>query len=82
MKYKEKRSIFDTEPFDLILKLKVTKQIFFGQPNYDFLYVGNVHKNSILENINDIEHLKIKKFPQFFKKLPHFVIKKEISLLF
>jgi len=52
----------------LILKLKMTKQIFFGKPNYDFLYVGNVHENSFLKDKKDIERLKIAKFPPVFLK--------------
>ena len=54
----------------------MTKQIFFGMPNYDFLYFGNVHKNSILKDKKDTECLKIAKIPPIFEKVPHFVVKK------
>ena len=33
-----------------VTKLKVTKKLFFGKPIYDFQYVGNVHKRSVLED--------------------------------
>ena len=64
MKYKEKYGQNLTKSnLTLKLKLKVTKQIFFGRQNYDFLYVGNVYKSSILKDKKDIEHLKIAKIP-------------------
>ena len=50
MEYKEiYGQNFTQSDLTLILKLKVTKQIFFGMPYYDFLYVGNVPKSSILK---------------------------------
>ena len=67
MKYKEKYGQNLTQShLTLILKLKVTKQNFFGKPNYDYLYVGNVHKNSILKDKKDIERLKISKILPIF----------------
>ena len=45
----------ETEPFDLNIKVEGNKKIFFGKPIYDFLYVGNVHKRSILRDKKDIE---------------------------
>ena len=56
MKYKHKKGRKLTQShLTLILKLKVTKKLFFGKPIYDFLYVGNVHKRSILKDKKDIE---------------------------
>ena len=40
----------DTEFFDLDIKVEGYKKIFFGKPNYDFLYVGNVHESFILKD--------------------------------
>ena len=69
MKYKEKEGQNWTQShLTLILKLKLTKQILFGRQNYDFLYVGNVHKSSILKDKIDIERLKITKIPPKFLK--------------
>ena len=54
MKYKKGQNLTQSH-LTLILKLKVTKQIFFEKPNYDFLYVGNVYKSSILSDKENIE---------------------------
>ena len=57
----------DTEPFDLDIKIEGHKKIVFaGKPIYDFLYVGNVHKRSILKDKKDIERWKLHKFVPFF----------------
>ena len=51
MKYKHKKGQkLAQSHLTLILKLKVTKKLFFGKPTYDFLYDGNVHKRSILKD--------------------------------
>ena len=56
MKYKHQSGQKLTQSrLTLILKLNVTKQLLFWKPIYDFLYVGNVHKRSILKDKKDIE---------------------------
>ena len=45
----------ETEPFDLDIKVKGHKQIFFGKPIYDFLYVAYFHKRCILKDKKDFE---------------------------
>ena len=49
------RSKIDTEPFDFYIKVEGHKKMFSGKPIYDFLYVGNVYKRSILKDKKDIE---------------------------
>ena len=50
MKYKKIRSQFDTEPFDFDIEVKGDQTNIFLKANYEFLHVGNVHKNSILKD--------------------------------
>ena len=69
IKYKHKKGRKLTQNhLTLILKLNVTKKLFFGKPIYDFLYVGNVHKRSILKDKKDFERWKLQKFAPFSKK--------------
>ena len=40
----------DTEPFDLDIRIESHKKNYFKKPIYDFLYIGNVPKRSMLKD--------------------------------
>ena len=49
---------------------------------FDFLYVGNVHKRSILKDKKDIERWKLHKFAPFLKSRPFLSLGQKDSILF
>ena len=61
----------------MILKLKVTKKNFLLKSNYDLLYVGNVHKSSLLKD-KKILRLKISKMTPIFEKNDQFLKKNDL----